>query len=253
MQSWAREPFSRLHNYLHETVRLCSLSAQGMYGLRGQVFAIEALYGGEGPWSFTPEPDEGKRAIEESRKLAELAKNEIDNDFPLLHAHAIVGVWGALEACIDDLIVSVLIHDGDARSDEVFAKVKVSITELEDLDSEERMRIVLEEVKRLLRAEQRIGINTFETILARVDLSGDVLEETRRDMLELQQLRHVFVHPGGVADRKLLRHCPWLNVTPGTRIMPKRKDLERLTSAAVDYAIAVGKRVSKKYSECEVA
>jgi hypothetical protein len=252
MQSWAQEPFSRLETYLYETVRLCNLSAQGIYGLKGQIFLIEALYGGEGPWSFTPEPDEGKRAIEESKQLAELAKNEIDNEFPLLHAHAIVGIWGALEACIDDLIVSVLVNDADARRHEVFVKVKVSITELEGLESEERMRIVLEEGKRLLRAEQRIGINTFESILATVDLSGDVDEDTRRDILELQQLRHVFVHRGGIADRKLSRHCPWLNVTPGTRIMPKRKDYERFARAIVNYAIAVRKRVTKKYLECEV-
>jgi hypothetical protein len=253
MQSWAQEPFSRLETYLYETIRLCRLSVQGIYALKGEIILTEVLYGGEGPWSFTPEPDEGKRAIEESKQLAELAQNEIDNEFPLLHAHAIVGIWGALEACIDDLIVSVLVHDANARSDEVFTKVKVSITELEDLESEERMRIVLEEAKRLVRAEQRIGINTFEMILATVDLSGDVLEDTRRDMIELQQLRHVFVHRGGIADRKLLRYCPWLNVTPGTKIMLKRKDYERFARAVVNYAKAVIKRVTKKYSECEVS
>ena len=252
MQSWIREPFSRLETFLYETLRLCNLAAQGIYGLKGQIFLTEALYGGEGPWSFTPEPDEGKRAIEESKQLAEFAKDEIDNDFPLLHAHAIVGIWGALEACIDDLLVSVLVHDTDARRHEAFAKVKVSVTELEDMDSEERMRIVMEEAKRLLRAEQRIGINTFEAILATVDLSGDVLEDTRRDMIELQQLRHVFVHHGGIVDRKLLRHCPWLNIKPGTRIMLKRKDYERFTRAVVNYVKAVIERVTKKYSECEV-
>jgi len=252
MQSWIREPFSRLETYLFETVRLCDLSARGIYALKGQTILTETLYGGEGPWSFKTEPDQRKRVIEESKQLAELAKNEIDNGFPLLHAHAIVGIWGALEACIDDLLVSVLVHDADAREHEVFAKVRVSVTELEGLDSEERMRLVLEEAKRLLRAEQRIGINTFEAILATVYLSGEVLEDTRKDMLELQQLRHVFVHRGGIADRKLLRHCPWLNVTPGARIMLKRKDYERFARAVVNYAIAVIKRVTKKYPESEV-
>jgi len=186
-------------------------------------------------------------AVKEAEQLAHLARQEIDNDFALMNAHALVGVWGALEACIDDTLVAVLQHDRDVRKSELFMRVKVSVGEFEELQADDRMRLLLDEAKRLLRLEQRIGVNVFESVLDTVGLSGPVDEPVAKHVLELQQLRHVLVHRGGVADRRLCGRCAWLSFKPGERVMLKRTDLTRLLRAVQSYAEQVEGRVRTRY------
>jgi hypothetical protein len=195
-----------------------------------------------------PEPGEAEAAINEAKQLADLARQEIDNDFALMNAHALVGVWGALEACIDDTVVAVLQHDSEIRKCELFMRVKVSVADFEELEVDDRMRLLLDEAKRLLRIEHRIGLNVFESVLDTVGLSGPVDDPIAKHILELQQLRHVLVHRGGMADWRLCGRCPWLGLRPGERIMLKRTDLTRLLRAVQCYAEQVVEgRVSAKY------
>lgn len=244
---WFTQPFERFHEYVGETYRLCILSIRGIHEVRQALGLAEVLYEAPGPVSRTPEPGEAEAIIKEAKQFAELAQQEIGNDFPLMNAHALVGVWGALEVCIDDTIVAVLLHDSDIRKSELFMRVKVRVAEFEELDSDDRMRLLLDEAKRLLRLEHRIGPNVFESVLDTIGLSGPVDDALSKHILELQQLRHVLVHRGGMADQRLCGRCPWLGLKPGERIMLKRTDLSRLLRAVQSYAQQVEGRVIAKY------
>lgn len=148
---WFSQPFDRFREYVRDTHRLCLLSVRGVHAVQQSLELTQVLY--KDPSSFTPEPGEVEAAIKQARQLADLARQEIENDFALMNAHALVGVWGALEACIDDTLTAILQHDREVRKSELFMRVKVSVAEFEELQADGRMRLLLDEAKRLLRLE----------------------------------------------------------------------------------------------------
>lgn len=44
--------------------------------------------------------------LELTRQQAALARREVKRDFPLLHAHAVVAIWSALETVAEDALVA---------------------------------------------------------------------------------------------------------------------------------------------------
>lgn len=75
---------------------------------------------------------------------------------------------------IEDLIVALLLSEPEFLRAEAFSKIRIPLADFETLDKEERMRILLRELQRTLRSDQRHGVNGFEVILGSVELSGEV-------------------------------------------------------------------------------
>lgn len=248
MAHWASAPFRRLLKYMEESDRLVALSVDGIRKIATMVPLAEALHNLNKDLMERHEVEQSERGIVLTRERAEFARREIENDFPLLHAHTLVGIWGAFEAAVEDLAVLILVNDPTARNRDAISKVKVSIAEFESLDSDERMRLIVQELQRTLRAEQRLGVNAFEVVLQAVGLDGVVKKKLSKDLFEYQQIRHAVVHRGSVADRCLMQRCPWLRLRPGDPILIRHKDYRRLANAIMDYSVAVIERLRKKYA-----
>jgi hypothetical protein len=105
------------------------------------------------------------------------------------------------------------------------------------------------ELQRTLNSEQRLGLDGFEALLKVVGLAGKVEDEIRRDIYELQQLRHTIVHRASLADRKLIEACPWLKLMSGERIMISREHYRRLVMAVNKYVTVVIQRATTVESE----
>lgn len=229
---WATLPLHRALDAVDEIDRVLHLSMRGIANVAASVPLVEALANldrvrGEG------DPVEAERKIATARREADFAEKEAARDFPVLHAHATVALWGVLEATVEDLVLAYLENDPSCLTHQSFAPVRIPLAEFEQLEKPERLRLLLSEYKRNSKAELKLGIGRFETILEPVRLAGGMKEDLRRDLYEHQQVRNVIVHRGGVVDRRLLLNCPWLGFTAGTTIVVSH-DMYRKYMRGVD-------------------
>ncbi|MBK7978264.1 MAG: hypothetical protein IPK07_35135 [Deltaproteobacteria bacterium] len=232
---------------MDETNEVLHLCIDGIRSIEHAVPLAEAVHNLaviEGPASVAADSE---RSLAQTRARASLARREVQAGFPLLHAHTLAGVWGSLEAAIEDLAVGILEHDSTIRSREAVAKIKIGLAEFEQLDQSDRMRTVIGELQRTSRADQRLGVGAFEVVFAALGFSGSVSEDVRRNVLEFQQLRHVIVHCGSIADRRLVSRCPWLELRPGQKVRITHAQFARLVATAIHYFADLVERVREKY------
>src|SRR5688572_11644081 len=98
------------------------MSIQSVSSAEGRVRAAEAkfeLQDGDLPGLvWTPETiKEQTDLVERLKVLAEFARKERDQGYPILHGQATVGLWAALEALIEDLAVGLLLEWPDRLDD----------------------------------------------------------------------------------------------------------------------------------------
>jgi hypothetical protein len=104
--------------------------------------------------------------------------------------------------------------------------------------------LLVYELQRTFSSEQRLGLDCFEAVLKIVGLAGKVEQDIRRDIYELQQLRHTIVHRASLADRKLVEACPWLGLISGGRIFISHEQYNRLMAAVTKYVTVVIERAT---------
>jgi len=183
--------------------------------------------------------------LEEAKKEAELAEKECKEGFPLLHGHALVAMWGALETAIEDMLVGILLNEPTVLKKDAFAKVKVTLSDFETKDKEERMRFLLQELGRSLGRKN--GVDAFESLLEHFDLSGPVDEKDRKLMWETNHIRNVIVHRASCADRRLVEACPWLGLKISDPVTVSHEQLGAFAIALCQYATTVTLRLGKRY------
>jgi hypothetical protein len=153
-----------------------------------------------------------------ARHTAKIAESEIKTNFSLTHSHALMGAWGALEGMIEDLCISRMQHDTSILNGPKFAKIKIPLVEFQTMSDSDRLRFVVTELQRDLGLELKSGATKFEPLLAVAGLGGFVDRRVRDSIFEAQNLRNVFAHRGGVADRKLVSNCPHLAYKVGDSV-----------------------------------
>src|SRR5258706_11046873 len=122
--------------------RLLHLSMRGIHVLTAMPGIFEALI----PSSDPTEVEKLNSDLVEAKKEADFAENECKTGFPLLHAHALVGMWAALEAAIEYLIVATLINQPDRLDKEAFAEGRMPLSDVETKDKEACMRLLIAEL-----------------------------------------------------------------------------------------------------------
>jgi hypothetical protein len=153
--AWIREVFDRFFGHAEDADRLLHLSIQGIRNLRGFYGVTEALIrfrdivpaAAARERSEAEREDVDKRRLAEAQKTSDLAKSEVKDGFPLLHANTLVGLWGALDTLVDDLVVAVLLNDPTAIRGKALSKVRVPLARFEQLEPPERMRLLITHLK----------------------------------------------------------------------------------------------------------
>lgn len=142
-----------------------------------------------------------------NKRKAAIANVEIEAGFPTLHAHALLGLWGAFERLVEDIFVALIAAKPELLEGERFAKIKLPMRAALS-SGEERAQAVLYEVTRNSSAPKKLGVNQFEDVLDYVSLSGVVPENVKDSVFTAQQVRHVWAHRGGTADAQFVERCP---------------------------------------------
>lgn len=236
LPQWVMDLFHEFINH-HEAVgRVLHLSIEGISGLRFkyELFQILDENGGD--------PNKRKR-LEEAAKERDLAQNEIDNDFPLLHEQATVAVWSSLEALMRSFVALWLENTPDAWQSEAIRRLKVRLGEYESLDRSDRCLWVVELLDQDNGGPLRSGVNRFELLLEPLGLSGSLDEATKKTLFELSHVRHALVHRRGFVDRKLREACPWLSVPHGQKLQVSHAMWRSYADAVACYVAEVINRV----------
>jgi site-specific recombinase XerD len=147
-------------------------------------------------------------------KLIERARRESTGDHPLLHGHSLVAIWSALETMAIDAADAWLAKFGPAANQQ---------------------------------RSTRTGIDRFEQLLDPVGLSGTCDPVLAQNIYEMQQIRHVFAHKRGIADRRFaVTACPHLGYAPGERIVIDRHTWSDFLLNALLYSEVVLKRMKRR-------
>jgi hypothetical protein len=204
-RSHLSEAFDTWLRYAEAAEDLVHLTHEGL----GRVLILPELY-------RILEANEGR--IEQAEWKAGRAKREIDAGFPTLHAHSLLGLCGALECLVEDIVIASIKHDTGLLSSERFSKVKLPVSVMFGDDSVDRFTAIVTEAARATNADVAVGVTKYERLLDLVGLSGPVPRKVRDALYEAQQIRNVWAHRGGTADRRFVDACPHLGFEVGQRV-----------------------------------
>jgi len=238
---YAAVPLQRFLDSWQSDSRLLHLSMRGIRVLTVMPGLFEALIPGCGP------EEEAKLSSDlgEAKREAELTENECKAGFPLLHAHALVGMWAALQAAVEDMLVGILLNEPDVLKKEALARIRVPLAEFQTKDKEERMRFLIAELSRSLGRKN--GLDAFEGLLQHFDLSGAVDDEDRKWIWQTHHLRNVLVHRASRADRRFVEACPWLQLKVNDHVTISHEMLSCCASALCRYVLNVTHRLGERY------
>ncbi len=202
---WSKEPFYRFLGYLENEERLVHLAANGIRLVVHQETVAEALHGVADLMDW--EEGESEKRLQAAKTEAAFAKEEVDTDFRLLHAHSVMAVWGCLENLVSDVVRTWLVRRPALLRADNLSGVKVSVAEFHVMSRAERVDYLLDRVP----ASQGVagGFPRMEEQLKLVSLDGAVDDSLRRQLIEAYQVRNLYAHCGGFIDAKAMRTCPW--------------------------------------------
>jgi hypothetical protein len=251
LPSWSKAPFS---HFLTQTIRLSEitrLSCHGIYVIHKHPYQLQVALQilellGDGAGKSTNE-ERNTHSLEVAQKDAELAANEIQSGFPVIYSNGIVAQWALLEAMTRSILVAWIKNDSTILRKEIIGKLRIRIGEYELLTQEERYHYIAELLEAEVSAGLRYGIDRFEALLKPIGLDGATPKQLRKDIFEFGQVRNAIVHRGGIADRQLLKACPWLKFQVGEPISIHKEDFERYGDAALNYVTLLIARSAQRF------
>ncbi|GAA0593130.1 hypothetical protein [Actinomadura livida] len=231
-----QKPFSRYSKQSADIENLIHLTHEGFHGLILRPELFDAIF---------DDADEGKaKRVADAKRKADLAQKEKEKGFPLLHAHALVGAWGSLEALIEDLVESWIKYKPDITKTSPISKIKIPLGEFIQLSEDERARLIVTELQRDLKVDLKSGVTKYEPLLEAIGLGGVVDPRVKRSLFQSQQLRNVIVHRAGVVDRRLVDSCPWLGYETGDQVQIDEEVFYYCLHGMHMYALTIRNRCS---------
>lgn len=164
------------------------------------------------------DPQEYEAKLARAVWKADQARAEVEAGFPTLHAHSLLGLWGALECFIEDVFLACIDNEPGLLASESFAKIKLPVATAFATDHAERDAAILLATSQAVGGDLGQGVGRFERLLGTVGFSGSVPEKVATAIYEAQQIRNVWAHRGGLADRRFIDACPHLGFAHGQRV-----------------------------------
>jgi hypothetical protein len=224
--------------------RLVHLTIRGLSFVERQPDLLRAL------WERDPE----KAAdLEEADGAARLAKSEAENDYPLLHAQAVISLWSFLEASVRMLFATLMMKDSRALLVPALRKVKVNLATYEGLEEIDKYLYVLDLLEEGMGTRRRPGASRFDDLFAAFEMDAATPPDVVRCLLELYHVRNVLVHRHGRVDRRLLEDCPWLALLEGSELLISHKAYHQYSSALNVYMFYLTNRVLAHFGEVPLA
>jgi hypothetical protein len=238
---WISRPIADLLNDVARQKELVHLSTRGIAGLMSAPIVAEAA----ARIRNEQLTEERKRYEQE---IADMAKRELADGFPLLYSQAVIALWHTLENHMRRIVVAWLTNDPNALQVDEVKRLKIKLGDYFALDDIERMYFIADQLDQDVSAPLKLGVGRFEALLAPFGLSGQVDDIVRKAVFELQQVRNVLVHRGGQIDRHFLEKCPWSERASGELIQVTHQMYKRFELAVFAYAMTLLTRIEVRFS-----
>lgn len=180
-------------------------------------------------------------------EVANFLRSETSADFQFMYRIWTIMLWSILENYVRDFLVEWIKRNPQIMRAEALQKIQISLGEYELLQGDEKYEYIVEMVERQSKAG--LGIGQFEVLLEQVELSGKVDNKIKRNLLELQQVRHVLAHRNGIVDRRLIKRCPWITSNIGETIHIDADRFGDYYNAVLTYAVGIGDRATRRTSK----
>jgi hypothetical protein len=187
--------------------------------------------------------DISEEDLQRVRDEGSQALREIERGYPALHAHAVVAIWGALEAFVTDVLIAFLRRNRQVLTSGAYAKTKLSLSDFVRLRGDDRYRLVVRELARAQGAELRSGIGKFEPLLEAAGLHGAVPAYVREGLHEMAEARNLIVHRASVVDRRFKERCPQRKLKLGEVLRLTHADYHRCFAYSTTYALCIVNRI----------
>lgn len=231
--------FRNFAEYQADTAALTSIAVRGIVGISKSVELVEALAN----YDRTIGKPVDENDIEETKKEAAFAQKEIDRGFPFLYGQTSVAIWGHLEAYVEDLLVICLENDNSFMNVESIRKLRVTLSQYEQMGSLERKYYILDTLQRETQSKFKQGISQFEVVFNTFGLGGAVDDDLRKNLFELCNVRNVVVHRRGIADKRLVDSCAWLGLQVGDEVKITKEMFDAYSRSVAMYIAVTSKRV----------
>lgn len=238
-----------------EIQRFAQMTVRAMHSMMSSVPLIEALASLD-RWERDQdqtgsEPERGRNKDDDvARAKADAAyiQKHRDNGYSAVYSQQVIATWGALEAHVDDVVVMLLRCDKRFLATDALKKTKIPLAAYEALNPSERIEFLLDSLQRDLNARFKKGLGQFESVFDAIDFPGTVEDDLRRTFIEFAAVRNVLVHKRGIADKRLIDACPWLQLPPGVALRISVPHATRYWAAAAVYASKIHRRVIARYA-----
>jgi len=168
-----------------------------------------------------------------------------ESDYAVLNAHSLVAIWGALETCVEDTVVSILLNWPAALVELDTIGVRFDSSQL--LVNYEDAHALYSKIEHKLNVKGDI-VATYSAVLRHFDLDALVSEETAAVLLEANSLRNCLLHRRGYIDARAVRNAPSLHGREGEKVRISSVDYRRYHEAIGDWTVALSEStVKSKY------
>jgi hypothetical protein len=240
LEDWQIEPFRRYHEHHNRVAELLHTVQEALHFVQARPALIELL---KSEWGEA----KTAREVALAEHNAKVARAQADSGHPLLHAQAVVLMWGGLEVLMLDFLAQWLLRVPDVRQLEAVKHLKVEFGAYENLAPEDRANYLLERLEEKLGSRRAGGIERFEILFRTFGMTSAIEQQIAQDLLELSAVRNLLVHKGGIIDVRFRSQCPWVALSVGTALLVTHHDYHRYFDAADLYVFEIQQRLGARY------
>lgn len=240
--SWIKAPFNRASGYIQDVLMLVSLTRRGTMSL-SKSYPLVAAVTDLAKVNGEIDEAQAQRELQFAAQERDIAQSEISKDFPLLHAHAVVSIYVALEVFTRDLVTAWILNKPEVLKTKTFGLIKINVAEYENFTKFERVEFVVNELEKALRVDFRPGVARTEAVLEALGVSGPVEPSIRDAIFEMSQVRNLIVHCASVADKRFVTNCPRFGIKVGDYLAVSSNKLREYATATLQYLTLVATRI----------
>lgn len=205
--NWIIAPAGNCVEYIQrETVDAAVINRAviNLEGMRHFIDAVRLQFIANG------KPVEGLDALLAEQDLHEHKAREIvRSDFANINAHALVGLWSAIEVAVEDTVVLILMKDAksqqELRNSGFKFKKHFTGSTLEEGPARSLAGAIFKQARNARGLSE-----SYVFVLQSLGLNVHVDESTCRRMNETSYIRNCILHRGGIVDQKVHQLAPGL-------------------------------------------
>lgn len=185
--------------------------------------------------------------VENIRRLSNVGG---DDAIPYVLGLAVIKLCTIVDDLVDSVLVSLLMDASRWGVIEGLAKLKlskVSLIEYLAASQAQQASLLADEFRSSQSASLKVGIGKYECVLAPAGLGGSVHRTVAKRLLELNEVRNIFVHRRGFPDKRFFERCPWKGLETGKQLTLNINDVIAMSFAALWYACELGERSYSLY------